>query len=418
MKKSFTFLLSLFFLFGVNKSYGKVDIIPVMKVTAMGGNYYFGGDWSSFGGYADVDLVPAMRFNEKSLALFGYGGKYRGTQMFEELLGGGTLFQESQDHFIFLKYIWKVGDTWKIKPKITYKIEWVRETKDEEWKKGLYDYNRLGGGLEIEKKFQGYFSSLVITLGRNSNMIKFPNYESLKAEKEVSEIPGEKGPGPGDEPFDYNSENTYISGEFQYEDTVFGKAEYYFTHKDYPDQKILESDLTYGEKKRKDDVRYIFLGVKYVYEESDFSIFKSMRDVKIKPAVGINFEMRRKDSNQNRGDAGNLFFTDYYDYTKICATPFVNLSIDTRFKSYFAYTYGEMKYKERLVQDEDETYRTDKICLYSGSIDVWFSYRFWKNFSVRCSGNYFIQESNTKFEKGYRYNYTSSTIYSGLSWKY
>src|SRR5580658_1170962 len=127
-----------------------VEVNPVVNAQLLGGQYFYNGADHSFGAVASLLAAPYMKFNDQWSLVPLYSGNYNGTQQVQDLIGGGTLFQESQDHTASLKLIRSFEDGWKIKAIGSYSAQFLRETTDENWGDGLYDNRRASGGAETE----------------------------------------------------------------------------------------------------------------------------------------------------------------------------------------------------------------------------------------------------------------------------
>src|SRR5947209_5059364 len=125
-----------------------VEVKTVVDGQLMGGQNYYNGSDSTFGGVGSLTLSPYMKFNDQWSLVPLYAGNYRGTKQVTDLVGGGTLFQDSQDHTFSSKLIRSFANGLKLKAVGGYGFELLRETKDEDWGKGLFDNRRLFGGTE------------------------------------------------------------------------------------------------------------------------------------------------------------------------------------------------------------------------------------------------------------------------------
>src|SRR6185312_5302999 len=82
-----------------------VEIKPVIDAQILGGQNFYNGADSSFGGVTSLTAAPYMQFNDKWSLVPLYAGNYRGTKQVTDLVGGGTLFEQSQDHTFSVKGI-------------------------------------------------------------------------------------------------------------------------------------------------------------------------------------------------------------------------------------------------------------------------------------------------------------------------
>lgn len=155
-----------------------VEVKPVVNAQVLGGQYYYNGAESAFGAVASLVASPYTRFNDRWSLVPLYSGSYLGTQQVQDLVGGGTLFQDSQEHNVSLKGIRSFDNGLKLKAVTGYGMELLRETKDEDWTKGLYDNRRLSMGTEAE---WSWAKDRYVRLAYDYYRIRFPNYQSLSS---------------------------------------------------------------------------------------------------------------------------------------------------------------------------------------------------------------------------------------------
>ena len=76
-----------------------------------------------------------------------------------ELAGGGTLFQQSANGSLGAKWVKRFDGGWSLKPRVGLRQEFFRETVDEKWGRGLYDFQR--GITRLAARLVAYHASLV-----------------------------------------------------------------------------------------------------------------------------------------------------------------------------------------------------------------------------------------------------------------
>ena len=155
-----------------------VEVKPVVDAQLMGGQNYYNGASSSFGGVASLTLSPYTQFNDQWSMVPLYNGNYKGTKQVTDLVGGGTLFQDSQDHTVSTKLVRTFDNGLKLKAGGGYGIELLRETQDENWGSGLYDNNKAFTGTEAEWSWE---KDRYVRLAYDYYYIRFPNYQSLES---------------------------------------------------------------------------------------------------------------------------------------------------------------------------------------------------------------------------------------------
>ncbi len=396
------FTISLFHYFTISLLWAEVEFFPLANVSLLGGQYYFEKEAASFGGNLYIDLIPALKFSDELSLIPTYSGAYRGTKNVAELVGGGTLFQEAQDHLLSLRLVNQMREDLKLKIKTSYKLELLKETKDESWGKGLFDYYKIVVGVEGEKKFDKKITSL--TGGYGFYMVRFNNYASLAEAKYGKEV------SPGKNILDFDAHEVYLYGDFVFTPNFRGKADYSFTYKNFLDQKIVTASGDYLTDKRNDQIHLL-----------NFSI-SNLRPIKTKLKIVYALESQTViyQSNQNHYDAKNFkFIPNYYNYWEQGLRPQVILYLGKKPQSVdFSYQFAYRQYSDRLVQDKDGNYKTDKINTQTSTISLGTSYPLREKINLRFQVNYLISSSNMAYEKVYRYNYNTTNYFLGLSWEY
>ncbi len=391
----------------------EIKITPVVQSSLLGGQYFFENESTSFGGNVNIFASPVINFSPRTALLPMVTLTYRGTKDVQELVGGGTLTQEYIDIGPFtLKFVHKFSDTVKIKAKAGYKIEYLKETKDEDWQKGLFDYNKITFGLESEKTFPDLF--LTIRTGIDYYTMRYPNYKSLISEeeyetsldtttyKEISENAGE-------DVLDYNAGEVLIEGTYGVSENVSVGVLYNIVMKNFVDQHIVEETGKFKSDLRNDNSHLI-----------GFSLFCNFE----RAMLSLSESVKLYNSNQNSYDTAFTKFTpDFYNYIENSFSPSVVFYIGQQpyMKLNLFLDISYRKYLERLAQNSSGNYTSDKIWQTTNTAGINFSYplaNILKGLSAKLSTNYSSVSSNMKYEKFYRYNYTVFNYFLGVEWEY
>lgn len=383
----------------------EIDFIPSANVSLLGGQYFFEKEAASFGGNVYFELAPSLQFTDELSLIPTYSGAYRGTKNVTELVGGGTLYQEAQDHLLALRLINQVSESFKMKINTSYKLELLQETKDESWGKGLFDYYKIAAGIEGEKKFfpeTAGFESL--TGGYGYYSLKFMNYASLAEAKYGKEV------APGKNTLDFNAHEIYLYNKFVFGPNMRLKINYTFTYKDFVDQKLITNTGDYSSDKRKDQIHFLDLLV---------SRFHRSRE-KLKFIGFVGMDMVSCKSDQDHYDVKKTkFIPKYYDYLELAIKPGINIFFGKKGQGIdFSYEYASRNYSERLAQNDAGDYLTEKINTKNSTIALGTTYPLHKKINLRLQVNYLVSSSNMKYEKVYRYNYNTTNYFMGVSWEY
>lgn len=387
----------------------EVEFFPLANVSLLGGQYFFEKETASFGGNIYLELTPTLQFTDELSLIPTYSGSYRGTKNVTELVGGGTLYQEAQDHLLALRLTNQITEDIKLKTNASYKLELLRETKDESWGKGLFDYYKIAAGIEGEKKFFLETSGLdSLTGGYTFYTVKFNNYSSL-AEKTTSygqELTGKVG----ENVLDFSAHEIYLYNKFLFGSNTRLKINYSFTYKNFVDQKVMTALDQYSSEKRKDQIHFLDLLISHFHGQR--------KGLKFIGFVGM--EMVSYSSNQNHSDASKFkFIPKYYNYLELAIKPGINIFFGKKGQGIdFSYEYAFRSYPERLARDSAGDYLTEKINTKTSTIGLGTTYPLHKKVNLRFQINYLVSSSNMKYEKVYRYNYNTLNYFLGASWEY
>ncbi|MFC1546259.1 hypothetical protein ACFL4O_00885 [bacterium] len=406
MKKKYSFfskiLLTTIGFIYLTASAGAVEVIPVINAQILGAQYFFDSESGDFGGIANLDVIPAIKFSDELSLIPSYYGMYKGTKDAAELAGGDTLFQESMSHTVILKLIRDYGIL-KVKPKVSYRQELINETKDEEWGQGLFDFNKISGGIELEKELMSPFLRK-LRLGYDFYRIKFPNYESLET-KYGTELATTSGMGK--DVLDFDTNEIYVQSEWGFFSKLFSKLYYYTAFKSFGDQYLITSEGTYNSGLREDTSNTLTLNFSLPVKRSVF---------------GFDYVARSYSSTQDHYDATYLkYVKDYYDYDESFFSPSYTIRIgdsENPIQYYFSYSHTLRDYSGRFKQTNDGSYSTDLINITSNAFTVVTLRPITKNISFKASIYYEIQDSNMEYEQTYTYNYDIFTYFLGLSYQY
>lgn len=385
-----------------------VKIMPVANVSILGGQYWVSGSVpTSMGGNVDLFFSPVINFSPKIALLPIYTGTYVGTKDVRELIGGGTLTQETLDHSLSLKFTDKLSEQWKIKGRIGYKLEYLKETKDETWGDGLFDYNKIIMGMELERNLETTNSRI----GLDYYVMHYPNYKSLVTENgfetaidtvTYSEISNQAGI----DVLDYSAISAFFERSKKFSKDIVGTAHYDISIKNFKDQKIVQNTGEFSSALRKDLVHYLTLGI-------DIGSPKAM--------FGLTDGIQYYDSNQNSFDTANSkFISGYYNYFQNAVMPSLCFALGNQEKPVKLSLFWDISwrlYKERLSQSADAAYNSDKISQLVNTTGLNLLYPIGGNLSAKLSANYRDSASNMHYEKNYKYNYYTFNYFIGINWE-
>lgn len=392
----------------------EVKVTPVADVTCLAGQSFSTSGNGALGGNLDVFFTPAVNFSPATALLPIITLNYRGTKDVQELVGGGTLTQECLDISpVTLKLVHKFNSTLEGKFRIGTRTEYVKETKDETWQKGLFDYNKVIGGFEFEK-YVGMFS---IKAGYDYYTMRYPNYSSLVSEDSyASSIDTttfqEISRNAGVNVLDYDASALF----YEYERGLSKKAlinfNYTATLKAFKDQSVIISSAgagVFSDENRRDWVHAITLKYDTALNE--------------KSTLNITDAIIYYDSKQNSYDGYRArFLPDFYGFFDNALISSLTMKTDSRELPgvlKLSLDIGYRCYRNRLTQDETTgDYLTDKIWQFSTALGVSYVRPLSKRLSVVGNLNYKKSFSNMTYAGTYSYNYYVANYFVGIDWAY
>lgn len=384
----------------------ETKVIPTGNISIMGGQYWVtGADPSSPAGNVDIFFSPVINFSPNTALLPIYAGTYSGTKDVRELVGGGTLTRELQDHSLSLKFIEKFDGGWKLKLRAGYKIEYLKETKDETWGKGLFDYEKIIGGFEFEKPGRRWVSRI----GGDCYTMHYPNYQSLISQPEFessidtttyTEISSQAGT----DVLDFTALAGFYNLSYAFAGNVQGTLQYDFIRKYFKDEKIVTQTGEFSNTLRQDTGHYLTLGIN----------LSSPRVI-----AGLSNVIQYYESNQNSFDMANSKYIDnYYGFVENNFMPNITFLLgrgEVRSALYLFWEVAWRNYLDRPAQYADASYKNVNVAQTTSTTGCMFTYPLSRSLSLKFSTMYRDADSNMRYEKNYMYNYYSFNYFAGIN---
>lgn len=357
------------------------------------------GDWMfSINIVNDIGLLYQPVKNHKILGL--YEIKYTGPGLRKE--EGEKFTDRLMDHIFVLRHHYTFFNSYTLKTQLDYMKEYKRTGTNEIWGQGLYDFNRTGGAVIIEKKFNSNFSA---SIGQQYHYLDFPNYTDLLSEMRSNQESQETSTGKQNHSL-YQTDITINYGT--------SKITANYLSMNYQKQKVIVDSVQqdgsfYVSTLQKDTL--ISLGAQYqsiLFNFIDFS-------------PSISFKI--KSSNQNyqhftvaTSTVPVQFIAQFYDYNQYSLSLPVSFRINSKW-SFFYNPEWELKiYSNRPPRDDSNNFLTGTQ---NNSL-----YFFTTGFTLKANEvtnttffyNFQVQSSNMKFEKYIPYNYSGH--YFGINFNY
>jgi len=397
---------------------GAVEVIPIYKLDLVGGQYFFSGDKSNMNANLRAHAAPVVKMNSDWSILPLYSGYFRGTKDVSDPVGSGTLFQQLMDHHVAVSALYAPeGDTWRFRPSLSYKWEFLKETRDETWGKGLFDYENAGFSFSAENVYRKPFS---YRFGYEFYYTRFPNYQSLESQS---------GTDPNGNPLNRENAGTDVldtytnaftasgSVPFPYDDPkVSIQMGYRFAWQRFHDQPIIAQTGLPNDHRpthRQDFYNSMSVGILYP---------RSLRGGMTRAAFGFSVAAAHNGSNQNTYDAGKTqFVSDAYSYYSVNAGPNASLSWGDKNNPStvgLSYSFSHVRYLGRLVQDTSGNYQNQKQHQQRHVVSLSYGYPVAPNFRLTARTNMLWANSNQAYEATYRYTYETASYLLGFSYDY
>ena len=394
-----------------------VEWTPVLNASLAGGQYFFQGQRGSLGGNTALTAAGLVKFNDRWTLLPMINSSYQGTKGMDDGVGAGTLFQQQMNHAVSVTGIRQFEDsTWRVKPSAGYKREFLKQTRDESWGHGLFDYEKISAGIEFENIYKEPFSWRA---GLDVFRVRFPSYESLESRS---------GADPFGNPLGRELASKHVLDTYNWQASVSGSrpwplddpqvvlsGSYSFLYKDFLDQRIVQADGQFQDVARRDFLQSLGGSVGRPIPVRVFGA-----DGRLDLSMGLNFSYNR--SNQNSFDATFAkFFGDSYSYWTVGAGPGATLSWgDKKAPTWTSasFRWARQKYLGRLVQDAVGVYGSTKQEHDRYTLSLAYGYPIAPKLTMTFRTNILWAASNHKYQKNYAYAYRVMNYLLGVAYEF
>jgi hypothetical protein len=377
----------------------------------LGGQYYFRGDRGNLTGNVTGFVAPVLLVNENWTILPSWSSRYQGTKQVVDLVGAGSLFQQQMNHRGAVKAVYRRPDSkWAQKGSLGYTLHLLKETADESWFDGLFDYQRIDIGYEAEFHYSAPHS---VRFGSDIILTHYPNYTSLESQQAL-DFNGETLAREliGDNILDSRAFSVYSGLTGRIKDAVFYEADIRFSRTSFGQQHIVSGSGLLNEDSRVDLATDINASVS---RPVDVGV-----DMRFTPSVSLG--VSNNVSNQNSYDALRTEFqSGFYNYTEWRVGPGVRADLgDLRqpITVSLSSSLSFRKYPNRKIQSDSGTYGSDTLTQDRWTIDFSASYPIAPRLRLLFQFQYGRSSSNQSFEQFYSYNYTATNYLGGFRFEY
>ncbi|MBI4803302.1 MAG: autotransporter outer membrane beta-barrel domain-containing protein [Elusimicrobia bacterium] len=398
----------------------RANFQPYLAVQFNRGQHFFQREQGNLSGNLNVLASMAIKHEKlgpKLTLVPVVSSQYQGTKQVTDLVGGGTLFQERMAHSLALRGIYQLSPKWKLKPAVGYKWEFLKETRDESWGNGLFDYRRPSFSLEGEYAYRDPFT---FSIGYDFYHIGFMNYSSLESIIKDSQGNAMARELAGRSVLDSYNHSLTFGGTAQGPWRSYAEGNLVTTLRLFPEQHVVSGTGDYKNSTRRDLSNQLSAALKIPREI--WGSWKAVGGARL--AAGFNI------SNQNSYDAQRFkYLKNYYDSTSIRAGVDLNLyrkmpagrsggTEERPLEFSLSATLGRISYGGRLAQAASGLYRGARIYQNEAVLGVGVSYPIAPHFTWTSQFGYGRQTSNQDFERLYKYNFTTTNYRIGFSYEY
>lgn len=392
-----------------------LEVVPVYGLTFLGGQYFFAGDKSKLNANVTANAAPAVKLGGGRLFLPLYNASYRGTKSVTDSVGSGSLFAQSMSHRLSFGYLRPIeGTTWKVKPSLSYRWDYLKETRDETWGKGLFDTQTVGLGFEAENTYKEPF---LYRMGYDFFYTRFPNFQSLESKSGIDA----QGNPLGRETAGVRTLDTLnqqlsftITRPVPYEQPVVAlTAGYRLLWQKFHDQPLVNLAGQFVSENRQDFTNSFNASVLHPREAFGG---------KARLGLGFNTAFNYTGSNQNTYDAGQTtFIADSYSNWSLTSGPSVSAAWgpkESQSTASAGLTWTRQSYFGRRVQNANGIYQNDTQNHDRYQFSLGYGMPIAANFRMLAQANFLWVDSNMAYEKTYKYSYNTSNYLLGFSYDY
>jgi hypothetical protein len=386
-----------------------IEITPIAGIQALGGVNFFQGDRGSVSGNADAVFAPAVRVSDSWSLLPSVRSTYEGTRRVADILGTATPAQESMEHKVALRAVWADPESrWRLKPGISYKLSYLKETADESWGGGLFDERLWTIGAEAELLTREPHS---VRVSLDWFDASYPNYTSLESQAAL-QFQGQPLARElvGDRILDRHGARAALAFDMPAGERVRLDAGLSTVWSRYGRQKIVNEAGQFDADERQDFLTSVSAAARMPHEWN----------ADLRALGSLTFGAGILASNQNGYDASRgKFLPRFYDYRELSVTPAVKLLVGAPREPVtvdLALGWRRRSYANRQAQDGAGAYTGGPLSTTEISFAGTLTYPIVRRFRLVFTLERASASSNQRFERFYRYAYETTSALAGFRW--
>lgn len=388
---------------------GAVEWTPIFGIQALGGVHFFRGDRGSLSGNADALFSPAIRLNDNWALLPSVRSSYEGTRRVADVLGTATPAQEVMEHRIAFRAVHADPlSRWRLKPGVSYKLTFLKETSDEAWGSGLFDERLWTIGGEAEYLTREPHS---VRVSADYFDASYPNYTTLESQAAL-QFAGQPLARElvGDRVLDRNGARVAASFDMPAGERVRLDAGLSTVWSRYGKQRIVNEAGQFDGDTRADFLTNMTAAARMPHEWN----------ADLRALGSLTFGLGVLSSNQNGYDASRgMFLSKFYDYKEVSVTPAVKLLVGAPREPVtvdLAVGWRRRSYANRKAQDAAGAYTGGPLSTTEWRVSGTLTYPIVKRFSLVFTLERASATSNQRFERFYRYAYEATSALAGFRW--
>ncbi len=357
------------------------------------GNIFSGGNINT-----QVGLLAKATRKDSFFGLYNFN--YSGPAFQPQ--DGKQFTDRNMSHGFNVEYRRNLGAKFRLRPGVSYMVDYARSGANEAWDSGLYNMNSRGGQLAADYNFD-FERNGFITVAFLRRNIAFPNYTDLLREFQNADNTAETSGGLQDQSLTQISVRPNWNGLF---------AGYTYTEQRYKNQRVVDANSgIYGATKQKDKSATIDGGFRQklwifdLWPMISYTMRRSNQNfLRYKSALATNFV--------NMADGSNdiTMVKKNYDYNEMSLSVPVDLNITGKWAIGGSVNMTRRVYTDRGARDIDNNYTTAKQKNLMSTLTGSIRKRMNDVATMRLFYSLVVASSNNKFEKYMPSNYTGNTF--------
>jgi hypothetical protein len=386
-----------------------LEWVPIGGITALGGLHTFDGQSGNFSGNLDAAFAPAMSLNDQWSLLPSARAVYEGTRQINDVLGTGTVAQQSAETRLGLRAVY--GDPasrWRFKPTATYDVEMLKETPDENWGQGLFDQRRLTLGGEVELLTDDPHS---LRAGANWFTVDYPNYTTLESQAAL-QYQGQSLARElvGAQALNRQGYQFSLAGDAALGQRLIGEGKASVVWSNFPHQPVIDEGGQFETQYRQDVMTDLSFAARMPHDWN----------ADLRALGALELGLTANSSNQNGYDATRgQFLPGFYDYVEWRAVPSATLIVGPVRRPVtvtLKLGWRLRQYDHRPPQDSTGAYGAGSLASTEWSGGLTLSYPMAKRLSLVFDLERASASSNQQFQAFYQYSYEATTAMAGVRW--